>query len=374
MPGTSPFSSATTPLSRYRDDLKRKGFCRDTAQEAVVFRTQRLYDDLLSSKVRYPGRLWKFFSRKRPTVVPVNGLYIWGGVGRGKTYLIDVFFDSLPFSEKLRIHFHRFMQSVHCELKSLGKEADPLGWVAERLSQRVRILCLDELHVGDITDAMLLGNLLAALFKRGVTLVATSNEAPDHLYRGGLQRERFLPAIDLIKRNMEVVHLDSETDYRLRALERAQIYHSPLDETVERSLRQCFEQISRGPGKWDTNLEINGRKISTVRCADGIVWFEFEELCGTARAAPDYIEIARCFNTVLIGNIPILNDMHDDHAKRLIILVDEFYDRNVKLIVSAAADPEHLYIGARLTHSFRRTSSRLHEMQSHDYLARQHLP
>lgn len=374
MPKTSPFLSTPTPLSRYRDDLKREGFYPDSAQEAAACRTQRLYDDLLCSRAQQPRALRRFFSRRTLAAAPVPGLYLWGEVGRGKTYLVDVFFDCLPFSEKSRIHFHRFMQGIHRELKALGIETDPLIRVAEGLSQRFRIICLDELHVGDITDAMLLGNLLAALFKRGVTMVATSNEAPEGLYWGGLQRERFLPAIDLITQHMDVVHLDSETDYRLRALERAEIYHSPLDETVEHSLRDSFERISCEPGEWGAKLEIKGRKIQTVRCGDGVVWFEFEDLCGGARAAPDYIDIARCFNTVLVGNIPIMDDRQNDHAKRFIILVDEFYDRNVKLIVSAAADPEHLYIGARLANSFRRTASRLYEMRSHDYLARQHLP
>lgn len=235
------------------------------------------------------------------------------------------------------------------------------------------MICFDEFHVSDITDAMLLGRLLKALFDRGVTLVATSNEAPDRLYWNGLQRERFLPGIELIKTHTRVMHLEGEIDYRLRALEKAEIYHSPLDPEAERSLAESFENIAASPGRSGKEIEINGRSIPTLRLAEGVVWFKFDTICGGAWGPSDYIEIARCYQTVVISNIPVMDDKDNDALKRLITLVDEFYDRNVKLIASAEAIPEKLYTGQGLSQQFQRTMSRLEEMRSHAYLARQHL-
>jgi len=376
-----------TPADRYQRDLKRADFTSDPAQARAVEHTQRVFDELLAQDTRAvaPGGLFDRLLRRRAAASPlVRGLYFWGGVGRGKTYLVDSLYDCIPFERKLRIHFHRFMRQVHEELKSLKGRAEPLRTVAERVAERARILCFDEFHVADITDAMLLSGLLQALFQRGVTLVATSNDEPDRLYMNGLQRQRFLPAIDLIKTHCEVVNVDGGTDYRLRTLEQAEIYHSPLDAQAECNLRESFEHLAPDlgdpedipdPGPIDVNsVRIEGRCIPTVRCAEGVVWFEFQDICGGPRSAADYIEIARCFHTVLIANIPTMESRDDDMARRFVTLVDEFYDRNVKLMVSAAVPPGELYRGHRLAAMFQRTVSRLEEMRSHDYLAREHLP
>ncbi|MEX2353883.1 MAG: cell division protein ZapE, partial [Gammaproteobacteria bacterium] len=304
----------------------------------------------------------------------IRGIYLWGGVGRGKTWIIDAFFESLPLDKKLRIHFHRFMQRVHTELKQLKNVEDPLQLIADDFATQARVICFDEFHVTDITDAMLLSGLLRALFERGVVLVTTSNEHPDELYRDGLQRSRFLPAIELIKQHTEIINVDSGVDYRLRYLDTAEIYHYPLDESAEKMLTTNFEHIAPNPGRADRTIEIEKRKIQTVRCADGVVWFDFPAICDGPRGAADYIEIARQFQTVLIGNIPQLGEEQNDMARRFIILVDEFYDRNVKLIITAATAVNDLYQGSRHKAAFERTRSRLFEMQSHDYLARRHLP
>ncbi|RME32597.1 MAG: AFG1 family ATPase [Gammaproteobacteria bacterium] len=366
-----------TPWDRYQRDLQRSGFSHDPAQERVVAYLQRLYHALLQapqSRPRFhllsllPGRSRQDHSR------PVRGLYLWGGVGRGKTYLVDCFYATLPFREKRRVHFHRFMQEVHDALKAHRETVNPLSRVADELSRHCRVLCFDEFHVTDIADAMLLGGLLEALFERGVTLVATSNQPPEELYRDGLQRDRFLPAIALIREHTEVIHVDSPVDYRLRELERAEIYHSPLDAAAREMMRHNFEHLCTEPGTEGTTLEILGRSIPTVRCGEGVVWFDFHALCDGPRGAADYIEIAREFHTVLISDIPVLGEADEDRARRLMTAVDEFYDRNVKLVISAAAPPDRLYRGTRLQEPFQRTVSRLEEMRSHDYLARPHLP
>jgi cell division protein ZapE len=362
----------TTPLQRYQRDLQRSGFSADAAQKNAVQHLQRLFEELTIPPSRgYFARLRNKLSRPVNTV---RGLYFWGGVGRGKTYLVDSFYDCIPDSQKMRVHFHRFMQHVHHELRTLPNVANPLQIVADRLAGQTRVLCLDEFHVSDITDAMLLGGLLKALFERGVTLVATSNVVPDELYKNGLQRDRFLPAIALLKNYTEVVNVDSGTDYRLRVLEQAEIYHSPLDAQAERNLSDSFFRIAPDEVIENQALEINARFIKTRFYADGIVWFDFLALCDIPRAVADYIELAQCFNTVLLSNIPCLQEVDNDKALRLINLVDEFYDRNVKLIISAAAPPESLYVGTRHAFAFQRTISRLQEMGSHEYLERPHLP
>lgn len=361
-----------TPLARYEAQLRRPGFVDDPAQRRAVEHLDRLHGALARTDPSRKAR-WRAWLARRRAPAPVPGVYLWGGVGRGKTFLVDLFHDGLPFSARQRVHFHRFMRGVHEELRALQRVRDPLRQVAERLAQRARVLCLDEFHVADITDAMLLANLLAALFERGVTLVATSNEAPRMLYRDGLQRERFVPAIELIERHTAVVNLDGTQDYRLRALERSEIYHVPLDAQADRSLARAFEALAPDPGAAGVAIDIDGRPIPAVRCADGVVWFDFQVLCGGPRSARDYIEIARCYQTVLLGNVPRLGEADADRARRLLHLVDEFYDRNVKLIVSAAAPPEALYSGTRLAAPFRRAASRLIEMQTQAYLARPHL-
>lgn len=366
-----------TPLERYRNDLQREGFRPDEAQRRAVKRCERLYRELLQPPPEAPpARGWLDRLMRRPAPAargPVRGLYFWGGVGRGKTYIVDAFYECLPFAEKERLHFHGFMRRVHQDLKTLSGIVNPLDTVAERIARRSRVLCFDEFHVADITDAMLLGNLLRALFSRGVTLVATSNEPPDRLYWDGLQRERFVPAIAMIKRNTEVFHFDSSTDYRLRALERAEIYHTPLDDQANASLLRTFESVAPDTSEAGGTIEIEGREIAAVRRADGVVWFDFDVICGGPRSVADYIEIGRMYQTVLISSVPLMRSADDDAARRFVHLVDEFYDRGVKLILSAACEPDRLYQGERVARMFERTASRLHEMQSHDYLASPHL-
>jgi cell division protein ZapE len=289
--------------------------------------------------------------------------------------LVNDFYKSLPFPEKLRVHFHLFMQDLHGELKKLPDTPDPLPLVAEALSAQTRVLCLDEFHVTDIADAMLLGRLMAALFERGVTLVTTSNIPPDGLYRDGLQRERFVPAIELIKEHTRVICLDGEEDYRLRYLEHAEIYHFPLDSDAESSLLKSFHGLRPEGVVESSEIEIEDRPIPVARYADGIAWFDFKALCEQARGTIDYIEIARCFHTVFVANIPKMGDEDRDKAARFIRLVDVLYDHNVNLVVSADAPPSGLYTSSSpLAFDFTRTQSRLEEMRSHDYLAKSHLP
>ena len=364
-----------TPLDKYKQDLKQEEFVSDPAQKQAVLHLQQLYDVLLErseDKNFLVGQVKSLLGIKEKQLV--KGLYLWGGVGRGKTYLVDCFYECLPFENKLRIHFHRFMQNIHKELKQLKNVESPLKIVADRLAEKICILCFDEFHVSDITDAMLLAGLLEALFERGIVLVTTSNQHPDELYQGGLQRERFLPAIDLLKENTEAVNLDSGIDYRLQFLDHAEIYHHPLDEQADSVLEDDFNHLSPDVGSRAELLEIEGRVIETIRRGDGVVWFDFHALCDGPRGAADYIEIARQFQTVLLSNIPVLDEHDNDKTKRFIMMVDEFYDRNVKLIITAAAKPEDLYQGNRLAEPFKRTISRLEEMRSHDYLAKRHIP
>ena len=321
-------------------------------------------------KRRYLGPLKSPFGE----VEPPRGVYLWGGVGRGKTFIMDLFCENLPFDDKLRFHFHRLMYRVHTRLRELGNREDPLESVAEELACRARLICFDEFFVSDIADAMLLGKLLDGLFRRGVALVATSNIPPDELYSGGLQRGRFLPAIELIKRHTDIMHVDGDSDYRLRILEQAEIYHAPLDETAGDLLGKYFSRIAPNAGTSGQEIEILGRGVRTRKRADGIVWFDFRELCDGPRSQDDYIEIARCFQSVILSDVPIFDAQTENQARRFIALVDEFYDRKVKLIISAAAEIDRLYAGSRLGREFERTRSRLREMQSMTYLAAQHVP
>lgn len=364
-----------TPLDKYKDDLRLEEFNADPAQEIAVLYLQNLFDDLCEQPQKQNPLLNRFKSLLGiKTRQKLTGLYFWGGVGRGKTYLVDCFYECLPFEKKLRIHFHRFMQNVHKELKQLNNVESPLNIVADRLAEKTRVLCFDEFHVADITDAMLLAGLLEALFERGVILVTTSNQHPDQLYQGGLQRERFLPAIALLKKFTEVVNVDAGIDYRLQFLDHAEIYHSPLDDRANAMLEDDFIHVCPDSGAVGVTLDIEGRPIQTVRCGDGVVWFDFRAICDGPRGAADYIEIARQYQTVLLADIPIMDDHDNDIAKRFITLVDEFYDHNVKLIITAEAAPDGLYKGKRLAEPFKRTISRLEEMRTHDYLAKQHIP
>lgn len=365
---------AMTPLERYQADLKRPDFFHDAAQENAVRHLQRLYDDLLAESQSKPGLFGKLLGKRREG--PVKGLYFWGGVGRGKTYLVDTFFEALPFKEKMRTHFHRFMKRVHEEMKTLKGEKNPLTIIAKRFSDEARVICFDEFFVSDITDAMILATLLDELFKNGVSLVATSNIVPDGLYKDGLQRARFLPAIALLKEHTEIVNVDSGVDYRLRALEQAELFHWPLGPEAEASLEKSFKSLLPEHCGIEENetLMIENRPIVARRVGDDVAWFDFRELCDGPRSQNDYIELGKIFHAVLLSNVEQMNATKDDMARRFINLVDEFYDRNVKLIISAEVELKDLYAGGRLEFEFQRTLSRLLEMQSHEFLSRPHKP
>jgi cell division protein ZapE len=368
----------TTPLEHYQTDLQREGFVEDDAQRQAVVALDELYHALVAAEreqsARSPLRQWWGRVRGTATPPPVKGLYMWGGVGRGKTWLVDMFHECLPFRRKLRVHFHRFMQRVHAELTELEGSSDPLLTIADKLAAEARVICFDEFFVSDIGDAMILGGLMEAIFDRGVCLVATSNIVPDDLYLNGLQRQRFMPVIDLVKQHTRVLNVDAGVDYRLRALEKAELYHWPLDDEAELSLKRSFDSLVPEPGKPWERVEINGRYLSSRWVADDVIWFEFAELCDGPRSQNDYIELARIYHAVLLASVPRLGRDSDDQARRFINLVDEFYDRNVKLVLSAEVALEELYSGGSLEFEFRRTISRLQEMQSHDYLARSHKP
>lgn len=364
----------TTPWSRYQADLKRPDFTHDPAQEDAVKALQALFDELLAERKRERtllGRLSRLLNKTRE---PVTGLYFWGGVGRGKTYLMDTFYDALPFADKRRMHFHHFMRRVHQGLKDHRGVANPLDPVAGEIAQEARVLCFDEFFVSDIGDAMILANLLKQLFQRGVTLVATSNIEPDDLYKDGLQRSLFLPAIDLLKKHTRVMNVDGGVDYRLRTLKQVKIFHTPLNEEAETSLENSFNRLAPDPEETQTDypLDVLGRTISVHKLCDDVAWFDFKALCDGPRSQNDYIEIARCFHAVLVSGVPVFHGKNDDMARRFINMVDEFYDRQVKLLLSAEAPIDELYQNGRLGFEFRRTVSRLQEMQSEEYLAKGH--
>ena len=356
----------------YAQQLSERGFGEDKAQLAALARLEGLRSRLIADRRASIGRrlLDRLTGTGQP---PERGLYLWGPVGRGKTWLMDLFFHSLPFPERRRRHFHRFMHDVHAELKTLSDRPSPLDLVAERIARETRVLCFDELFVSDIADAMILAGLFQGLFRRGVTLVTTSNCPPADLYRNGLQRQRFLPAIALIERHTEVFAVDGGSDYRLRRLSRAGTYLAPADCATER-LRALFAELSEHADAADGVIQIEGRDIPVIRQSEGAVWLDFQALCTGPRSQDDYIEIARIYPAVIVSDVPRLDDRRVDATRRFIALVDELYDRGVKLVVSAAAAPHELYRGERLRFEFERTASRLTEMQSEEYLARAHLP
>jgi cell division protein ZapE len=366
----------------YAQQMAERGFKADPVQAAVVRRLDDLRQRLLAARESDSSLMRRWLGAlggAKATAIPVRGLYLWGGVGRGKTWMMDLFFQSLPFPERRRRHFHRFMHDVHEELKTLQQREAPLDLVAERIAQEARVLCFDELFVSDIADAMILGGLFEALFKRGVTLVATSNVKPGDLYKNGLQRVRFLPTIALLEQHMEVMAVDGAVDYRLRQLTQAGTYlASDAPDTMAR-LRELFRDLADHDTIAESHaaagsIEIEGRPIPVVAESDSVVWFDFMAVCSGPRSQNDYIEIARNYQSVIVSNIPVLDAFHEDEARRLIALVDELYDRSVNLVVSAAAPPSEVYRGERVAFAFERTASRLIEMQSEEYLAREHRP
>ena len=356
----------------YEENLRRFDHVRDPAQERVLAELIDLQEQVVHVESSRLGWLKSLFGGKGDRT-RVKGLYIWGGVGRGKTFLMDLFYETLAIERKRRVHFHRMMRDVHQRLKRLGDIEDPLDRVAEDIARETRVLCFDEFFVSDIGDAMILGRLLDGLFSRGVALVTTSNSPPGELYKDGLQRQRFLPAIASLEANTCVVNLDSDTDYRLRLLEKAGTYFSPVSVKANRSLDRIFDETALSQIERNHVLDVNGREIVARRCAKGIAWFDFVEICDGPRGPDDYIELARWFPTVIVSAVPQFDTEIDHQARRFISLVDEFYDRHVKLMLSAATGPADLYTGQRLEFEFERTASRLIELQSTDYLCLPHL-
>ncbi|MBL1274555.1 MAG: AFG1 family ATPase [Ectothiorhodospiraceae bacterium] len=367
---------------RYQQVVNSDRFNADPAQQFALEHLHALHSRLQSQpqpsraarqsssdQSRFRSLFQRFFP---PIKHPQRGLYIWGGVGRGKTWLMDMFFEALPFDEKLRLHFRHFMQEIHDELAQLTGHRDPLSIVAQHYSQRARVLCLDEFYVEDITDAMILYRLLDALIDQGIVLVFTSNLAPKSLYLNGLQRDRFLPAIELITNGCDIVEITGDTDHRLRKLKQALTYFSPLNTTNERALAQRFNELAPCTATIDTTLNIHHRQIRCLRRADDVAWFDFYQLCHGPRASADYIELARQFHTVFVSNVPCMGENEEEWAHRFINMVDEFYDRRVKLLITADNEPEHLYQGRRHKFYFQRTVSRLMEMRSDEYLSFAH--
>ena len=364
-----------TLREQYRQQIREHGYQADQPQAHAIERLDVLHSRLIHKTRKHPDIL---------NILAINlglkgkqdnkGIYLWGSVGRGKTWLMDLFYESLPITEKFRIHFHQFMQVVIDELELLKGHQNPLKLVARNFSRRFQILCLDEFQVTDITHAMLLSGLLEAMYKEGITLVATSNREPDELYKNGLQRDRFLPAIQLIKQHSEIVRIDGETDYRLRLLEKSHIWYQPITDQTENELMQRFSELAPCTANDQEVIYINYRNIQTRCRADDVVWFNFNILCTTPRASSDYLVMARIFSTIFISGIPVMDESMDDMARRFINLIDALYDRNVKLIVSAYGEPAMLYQGNQLLFPFKRTISRLEEMRSHAYLCKPHKP
>ena len=370
---TGSAASPVAPSGMVEGEIERRvagqalqhGFSLDVAQRDALRHFERIATDLAGAAA---NRGWLGFVQ---TPRPVRGLYLWGGVGRGKSFLMDSAFEQMPVERKQRAHFHRFMQEVHHDLRRLQGQAEPLDQVAARIAGQARLLCLDEFQITDIGDAMLMRKLLEGLFAHGVTLVTTSNTAPASLYLHGLQRSQFVPAIELIERELDVVHLDAGIDYRLRALEKAGTWHHPDDAAAGHALEDAFRQVAGAAGSAAT-LDIEGRAIEARRVEGGVAWFDFAALCDGPRGQADYIELARRFHTVLLSGVPRFVPDQADTMRRFTWLVDEFYDRRVKLIVAAAAPALDLFGAISVTSEQERTASRLVEMQTLQYLGAEH--
>ena len=369
MPQAIARSTQPEPFRAFAESsAQAHGYRLDRAQLRAVTALERLYRGLQSGQGG-ALRLLRLF-RRPPTV---RGAYLWGGVGRGKSFLMDAFFEAAPVRHKQRIHFHRFMQWVHGQLREAQGEAEPLARIGRDAAKTMRLLCLDEFQITDIGDAMLMRNLLQSLLDNGVALVTTSNQHPDTLYEHGLQRSQFLPAIDLLKQHLELVHVDGDTDYRLQMLEKAGVYHVPADAAADAAMAKTFEDIAGEAGRSATPIEIEGREIPARRLAQGTAWFDFAALCRGPRAQADYIELARRFHTVLVSGVPRFLRADGDIRRRFTWLVDEFYDRRVKLVLSADAPPPELFAETNGGSETERTASRLIEMQTRQYLSEAHL-
>ncbi|BET95466.1 cell division protein ZapE [Xenorhabdus taiwanensis] len=374
--------SPITPSSLYQSALSDGQYQPDEVQRKTVERLDLIHRALINAQPRHTPQisglksiLGKLFGRSSTEQCqPVQGLYMWGGVGRGKTWLMDMFYQSLPTERKLRLHFHRFMLRVHEELTTLQGHEDPLEIIADGFKAQTDILCFDEFFVSDITDAMLLGTLLEALFVRGIALVATSNIPPDELYRNGLQRARFLPAIEQIKKYCDVMNVDAGIDYRLRTLTQAHLYLTPLSEENRQEMRHMFLRLAGREGEPNPILEINHREMPVISSVDGVLAIHFKTLCEDPRSQMDYIALSKLYHSVLLHDMPIMTTLNESAARRFIALVDEFYERQVKLIINADAPMEQIYQGELLTFEYQRCLSRLQEMQSKEYLKLPHLP
>ena len=347
----------------FEQALLERGFAPDAAQLAGVGRLQQCSDEWVAYKTRRSSAI------RRALIHPdlPRGVYLWGGVGRGKSMLMDAFFVTVPLVRKTRLHFHEFMREVQREMAALQGTVDPLTELSRRIARRFRLICFDEFHIADVTDAMILHRLLQGLFDNGVAMVATSNFHPDALYPDGLHRDRILPAIELIKRKMEVMQIDAGMDYRHRALRELDLYITPLGAEAQSRLEQAFERLAECAEE-DPVLTIEGREVAALQRAGGVVWFSFQELCNTPRSQNDYLEISSRFHTMLLSDVPQMTEDMASAARRFTLLIDVLYDRRIKLVLSAAVPPERLYMRGPLDYEFSRTVSRLHEMQSAEYL------
>ncbi len=370
-----------SPTSRYQQALSEGSHQPDNVQREAVSRLDSIWHALTTKPAEaapssgLKAAFGRLLGKKEPqSVAPVRGLYMWGGVGRGKTWLMDLFYQSLPGTRKQRLHFHRFMLRVHEELTALQGQSDPLDIVAERFKAETDVLCFDEFFVSDITDAMLLGGLMKALFARGITLVATSNIPPDELYRNGLQRARFLPAITAIKEHCDIMNVDAGVDYRLRTLTQAHLWISPLNEETQQQMDKLWLALAGAERGNAPVLEVNHRALQTLGVVNQTLAVSFAILCVDARSQHDYIALSRLFHTVMLFDVPVMTTLMESEARRFIALVDEFYERHVKLVVSAAVPLYEIYRGERLKFEFQRCLSRLQEMQSEEYLKREHMP
>lgn len=370
-----------SPASRYQLALNEGTHQADDVQREAVSRLEMIYQELTVKPAEAEQRgglkvaLGRLLGKKEPQIhAPVRGLYMWGGVGRGKTWLMDLFYLSLPGARKQRLHFHRFMLRVHEELTALQGKSDPLEIVADRFKAETDVLCFDEFFVSDITDAMLLGGLMKALFARGITLVATSNIPPDELYRNGLQRARFLPAIDAIKQYCDIMNVDAGVDYRLRTLTQAHLWLSPLNTETTHQMDKLWLALAGAKRENAPELEINHRPLPTLGVENQTLAVSFTTLCVDARSQHDYIALSRLFHTVMVLDVPVMTRLMESEARRFIALVDEFYERHVKLVISAEVPLYEIYQGERLKFEFQRCLSRLQEMQSEEYLKLEHMP
>ena len=359
------------PSDKYREYLQQTGFRSDPAQQHVISLLDRLQDDLITT-LNNRSLFSRILNGFNSALYRPRGLYIWGGVGRGKTFVMDIFYQCLPMQAKKRYHFHHFMKQIHDELGQIKNKKDPVAEIARRFSEHTQVLCLDEFVVIDIGDAMLIGRLLEALFARGLVLVTTSNAAPEALYKDGLQRARFLPAIDSLLENCHISNLDGGQDYRLKELQQTELFHVPHDDTALDSIRDYLaNHLVSGHQKG--SLRVNGRDVVYQYRGEDTIWFTFDDLCTSARSRFDYLEIAREFGTVILSGIQPMSDQVSDVARRFISLIDVFYDHRVKLICSSTVAIDELYQDPFLGFEFERTRSRLHEMQTRDYLAQPHI-